>query len=100
MWDMLGMFWRMDDVEELREQLCAGHNTPSNGIMLKTDLHECWDDMAFYIEVNWATVTWDKYDVTFHWNGTRDRIINFAIPPFVRNGKLYEETLETGDTVC
>lgn len=69
MWKLLEMFWPAEQVQELRNVLCNNPNALENSLLVEPNVHMFWDQRAFYLEVDWDTVTplRNRYKVTLHW---------------------------------
>lgn len=99
MWDMLEMFWPPDHVQELKSCLHANHNYIANGINLSPAAHSHWDSMDFYLEVDWSSITANKYRAQFHWAVEPQDLPNYWKKFVHSSGKILNGDMETGDWV-
>ncbi|KAF8241444.1 hypothetical protein K440DRAFT_260950 [Wilcoxina mikolae CBS 423.85] len=79
-WNLLKCFWPEETVCELQHHYSSSVHCCSNGISMKSDVHDIFDDLGFYPEPKFDTITNTSYEVAFHWKDGEGNILNYWEP--------------------
>lgn len=56
LWQLLAMFWKLEDVNELRGVVVNNPNSIANGLRLAVHAHVLLDALKLYLAVDWDSV--------------------------------------------
>lgn len=87
LWALLRCFWTNDTIN-LVIQSCEQINRYGNGISMIPDAHQMFDDLKFYLEPLWDTLTPTNYTVRFNWVDRRPLTNRWGNPKDMETGDL------------